>query len=124
ERDVRLSARRRIDACAPLLDASIPGTDVLADVAAVDLVTQRLAVLLRDRAARLRPVGEAPRRVEHARLVERVRGTGLDAERARAAIGVERRRRLELDVGHERPEDDPRAEATCDQHRVLAVEAD
>ena len=37
---------------------------------------------------------------------------------------VERRRRLELEVGDERAEHDPRAVPPRDQHRVLAVEAD
>ena len=37
---------------------------------------------------------------------------------------VERRRRLELDVGDERAEHDPGAVPARDQQRVLAVEAD
>ena len=51
-------------------------------------------------------------------------GTGVDAEPALAAVELERRGRLDLDVGDERAEDDPRAVAPRDQHRVLAVEAD
>src|SRR5207247_7677319 len=114
----------RREAGAALLDAAIPGADVLADVAAVDLVAELLAVILRDWLGRLRPVGETARRVEHAGLVQRASRARLDAERAGAAIGVQRWRRLELDVSDERAEHDPRAEAACDQHRVLAVEAD
>src|SRR5207248_8364481 len=70
------------------------------------------------------PVGEALRRVERPGLVERARRTGLDAERAGAAVEVQRRCRLKLAVRDERPEHDPRSEPTCDQQRVLAVEPD
>src|SRR5947208_15841474 len=121
---MRLGARRGREAGAALLDAAVPGTDVLADVAAVNLVAKLLAVALRDRLGRLRPVGETARRVEHAGLVQRSGRARLDAERAGPAIGVQRRRRLELDVGDERAEHDPRAEAACDQHRVLPVETE
>ena len=44
--------------------------------------------------------------------------------RATTAVELERRGRLDLDVGDERPEDDPGAVFARDQHRVLAVEAD
>ena len=44
--------------------------------------------------------------------------------RARAAAGVEGRRRLDHLIGDERAEHDPRAVAPRDQERVLAVEAD
>src|SRR5207249_6117933 len=63
-------------------------------------------------------------RVEHAGLVERVRRARVDAEAALAAVGLERRSRLELSVGDERPEHDPRAVPPRDEQRVLAVEAD
>ncbi len=106
------------------LDAPVPRTDVLADVAAVHLRAERRAVGLRDRLGHLRPVGEAAGRVEHARLVERTRRAGLDAAGAGAAALGHRHGQLELQFGHERPEHDPRAVAARDQHRVLAVEAD
>ena len=108
----------------PFLDAAVPRADVLADVAAVDRRAEVLAVLLGNRAGPLRRPGEAPVRVEHAGVVERPGRAGLDAERAGAAVSDERRRRLELDVGDERPEHDPRAVAARDQHRVLPVEAE
>ena len=44
--------------------------------------------------------------------------------RARPAVELERRRRLDLDVGDERPEHDPGAVPLGDQQRVLAVEPD
>ena len=109
---------------APPLDAAVPRADVLADVAAVDLRAELGAVGLRDRLGRLRPVREAARRVEHAGLVERAGRAGVDAARARAAAGVERRRRLELGGRDERAEHDPRAVPAREHHRVLAVEAD
>src|SRR5204863_2130040 len=107
----------------PVLDPRVPGADILADVAAVGLVAELGPVCLRDGPARLCPVREAARGVEHAGLVERAGRAGLDAERAGATVGVERRCRLELDVGDERAEHDPGAVAARDQHRVLAVEA-
>src|SRR5262245_37147751 len=107
-----------------LLDAAIPRADVLADVTAVHHVSERLAVRLRDRRRRLRPVGQAAGGIERSGLVERARRAGVDAEAAVAAVELERRSRLELHVRDERSEDDPGAVAPCDQHRVLAVEAD
>src|SRR5436305_3942569 len=48
---------------APLLHAVVPRADVLADVAAVRLRAEQGAVRLGDRGGRLRPVGEAERRI-------------------------------------------------------------
>ena len=122
QRNRGLSVRGIVPAA--LLDAAVPGADLLADVAAVDHVRQRLPVGLRDRLGRLCPVGEAPVCVERARLVQRAGGAGVDAEAAVAAVELERRRRLDLDVGDERAQDDPRPVTASDQHGVLAVEAD
>ena len=121
---MRLGAGGRNRVLAALLDPAVPRADVLADVAAVHLGSELAAVLLGNRARRLRPVREAARRVERARLVERSRGAGLDAERARAAVELERRGALDLRVRDERPEHDPGPVTPRDQHRVLAVEAD
>jgi len=79
---------------------------------------------LRDGLRRLCPVGKTARRVERARLVEGAGGARVDAEPAGAAVELERRRRLDLDVRDERSEHDPRSEAFRDQQRVLPVEAD
>src|SRR6184192_2019036 len=49
QRDVRLGARRRLDAAQAALDAPVPRADVLADVAAVHLGAEGLSILLRDR---------------------------------------------------------------------------
>src|SRR5262249_4745521 len=119
--DVAVAGLRGV---APLGHAAVPRADVLADVAAVHLRPERRAVLLRDRRRRLRPVRQAARRVERPGLVERTGRARVDAEPALAAIGVERRRRLELDGRDERAEHDPRAMPPRDQHRVLAVEPD
>src|SRR5688572_7798233 len=70
----------------PFLDATIPGTDVLADVAAVNLGGEIRPVPLRDRGWSLCPVREATGRVELPRLVECARRAGVDAARARAAV--------------------------------------
>ena len=109
---------------AALLHPPVPGAHVLADVAAVERGADRGAVLDGDLARRLRPVREAAGGVERARLVERPGRARVDAERAGAAVGAERRRRLELHVRDERPEHDPGAVSLRDQERVLAVEAD
>src|SRR3954447_15508559 len=70
------------DVRAALLDPAVPGTDVLADVTAVDRVADRLAVLLGDRPGPLRRPRDAPVRVELSRLVERPRRARVDAEPA------------------------------------------
>ena len=116
-------ARERLAGPA-LLDPAVPRADVLADVAAVDRASSGARYGSGIARRRLRPVGEAAGRVERPRLVERAGRAGLDAERAGAAVGVERRRRLDLGVRDERPEHDPGAVAARDQERVLAVEAD
>src|SRR6185312_3298178 len=104
--------------------AAVPRADVLADVAPVHLRAELGAVLLRDRPGRLAQVRKAARGVERARLVERARRAGVDAERARPAVECKRLRALELDVGDHGAENDPRAVPVRDQHRVLAVEPD
>src|SRR5207244_10308774 len=87
ERHVRLGPGWKRLVGPPALDAPVPGADVLADVAAVDPVAERFPVLVRNRLARLRPVREAPRRVERAGLAERARGAGAEAGGGRAAGG-------------------------------------
>src|SRR5438128_1226259 len=119
-----LGACRQRRVGAALLDAAVPRTHVLADVAAVDLRAELVAVVRRNRRGGLRPVRQALRRVEDAGLVQRTGRTGFDAERARAAVGAERLRRLDLGGGDERSQHDPRTVSARDQQRVLAVETD
>src|SRR6266404_941964 len=122
ERYVRLAVDRNV--AAPLLDTAVPRTDVLADVAAIHLRAELCTVCVGHRLCGLRPIRETLRRVERARLVERARRAGVDAEAARPAVEVERRRRLDLHVGDERAEHDPRTVRARDHQRVLAIEAD
>ena len=75
----------------------VPRTHVLADVAAVDVRPDARAERLGNLAPQLdREVGQAPRRVEHARFDEGAGRARLEAERARPAlverglVGVER----------------------------------
>ena len=119
-----MGGRVGLEAAAAALDAPVPGADVLADVAPVDLRAERGAVGLGDRLGHLCPVGEAAGGVEDAGLVEGAGRAGVDAAGAGAAARAHGRRGLELRRGHERPEHDPGAVAGGDQHRVLAVEAD
>ena len=124
ERDRGLRVARERLPGTTLLDTPVPGADVLADVAPVDAILERVHHVAGELAGRLRPVREAPGRVEHAGLVERARRARLDAQRAAAAARVEGGRRLQLDVGHERAEHDPGSVRARDQHRVLADEPD
>src|SRR5439155_1120731 len=55
---------------------------------------------------------------------ERAGRARVDAEGAGAAVGVERRRGVDLGGSDERSEHDPGAVTAGDQQRVLAVEAD
>src|SRR5256885_8958317 len=87
-----------------LLEAAVPRTDVLADVAPIHLRAERGPEIFRDRRRRLGPVREASRRVKGSRLVERAGRASIDANTAVATIGLERRGRLQLDVGDERAE--------------------
>ena len=100
----------------------VPGTDVLADIAAVDLISKRIGDLVGDLAATLRPVRQALFGVENVLLVERTRWTGIDTERARATafpgrLGCLRHERRICD---QRANRDKRAEAGRNRHRVLA----
>ena len=124
ERNVRLGAVGLQAAVSTFLDAAVPWAHVLADVAAIDLRAEVLAVWLGHRRGGLRPVGKAALGVERARLVKRAGRTRVDAEAAVAAVQSERRCRLELDVGDDRAEHDPGPVALRDQERVLPVEAD
>src|SRR5262249_24747754 len=90
ERDDRPRAIGRRRARPAFLDAAVPRAHVLTDVAAVDDVAEMLALIGWDRPGALRRPREAAVRIECPGLVERVRRTGLDAERAGAAVGVER----------------------------------
>ena len=97
---------------APLLDATVPRADVLADVAAVDAIPRAQPYVLRHRppSSASSTRGNGSRRARPAR-----RGPRSGRRRCRGVqlpqSGVERRGRLDLDVGDERSEHDPRAVA-------------
>ena len=74
-----------------LLDRPVPGAHVLTDVAPVDAAPELGAMRLGNRVRRLGGVGEASPRIEHSGLVERTRGTRVDARRARSAVELEAR---------------------------------
>src|SRR3954451_12222563 len=78
--DVRLPPGGRRFGGPTLFDPAIPRTDVLADVAAVDLRTERLAVVRGDGLRGLRPIRQAAGGVQHTRFDERIGRTGVDAE--------------------------------------------
>ena len=118
----------RLELAGPALGAAVPRTHVLADVAAVDPVLERLGErqLLQPR---LRQVGEAQPCVEGSLLEDRAGRAGVDAGPALAAgvpgggLGVGMRGG-ELGVGDQHAEDDPRAVAAGDRHRVLPGHGD
>src|SRR5262249_34056337 len=64
------------------LDRAVPGTDLLADVAAVDAAPELAAMCLGNRIRRLRGIREALRCVEHTGFVERSRRARVDARGA------------------------------------------
>ena len=71
--------------CPALLGALIPRADVLADIAAVDLIAKRIGDLTGDLAATLCPVGQTLLGVEDVLLVERTRWAGIASDARRIA---------------------------------------
>lgn len=101
--------------------------DFLAHVAAEQPRTDPAAQLVRDHARVLdREVGDAATRIQHVGRGEGLRGTGLEAAHARAAVAfaVGGRGRGELDVHEHLAQEPPRAAARQDETRVLADEAE
>src|SRR5690606_32756283 len=101
--------------------ALIPGTDVVADVAAEDPPVEFLLELAGNRPLLLDgEIGDAPGGVENPGLHEGRRGAGIEAAGTGAAVvGGERRIRRELEVGEDRPDEEPRSGAGPDEHGVL-----
>ena len=70
-------------------------------------------------------VGDAARRVQHARLDERVRGAGLEAAATRAApIRCEGEIGSERGIGEDDADEGERAQRRVDEHHVLADPAE
>src|SRR5262245_23598161 len=85
----------------------IPRTDVLADVATVDVRADRRTKAIGDVAAILdRQVRDALRRVEDTWTEDGLRWTRLDAERAGAALVERRRIDLQRQAANDRGEED------------------
>src|SRR5262245_27603085 len=96
----------------------VPRTDVLADVTAIEQSADRLAQVRRNGLLELdRQIRDAPSRVEHAGLQQRIRRTRVETSRARAAVlGLERRIRLEIDVEEQHAQEEERPDAAVDEH--------
>src|SRR5450432_1603552 len=109
-----------------LTEPNVPRTHILADVATVDQLPDRLVKLRRDLALRLdREIRDAPRRIEHARLDDGRCGTGIDAPRARAAVvGLERLVGRELKLHQQRAKKEKRTELWVNEIRVLPEPAE
>src|SRR6185295_1809667 len=98
---------------------------VLARVAAEQPIADALAELLRDRPPVLdRQVRDATPRIQPARAHERARRACIQTQPAFAAALAHWLVQRELGAGHDRGEEDVRAEAGHDQTAVLADEAD
>src|SRR5258706_1187622 len=117
-----VESRTRLEGRATLTEAlAVPGTDVLADVAAEDVAAEPLAPVFRDSALDLDgQVADAARGVEDVRRGECLGGARLEAGRAAAAhvgpwpVGGQ------LQVGHDLAQEEPRAVLGMEEARVLA----
>src|SRR5215472_7206215 len=103
----------------------VPGTDVLADVAAEHVGADRGAELRRNRTPQFDiKVSDAPRGVHHVRLNERSGGAGIEAPGAGTAAVKGRRVGLEIEAGEDNADKEPRAALLIDEASVLAHPAD
>ena len=105
--------------------ARVPRADVLADVAAEDVIAHAGAQFLRNRPAQLDgQIRDAAARVQlSSRLPcghDRVRRTSLDAARAAPAAIRRRRARLEIERRHDLAQKKPRSQRLVNQASVLA----
>ena len=89
-------------------EAQVPRTHVLAHVASIDTIADPLAQLERNLLAQLdREVRDAPSRIELSRRRDRPRRARVETPGARpAAIRLERRVDGQLEIEHERTEED------------------
>src|SRR5205814_631855 len=95
------------------------------DVAAVDVIAERGAILLGDGRAKLdRQVRDAARRVEDAGIHERTGRAGIEAATTGAALLERLRIGLEIERGDDLGEKQPRPVLGVDQARVLANPAE
>ena len=107
------------------LGEAVPRAHRQAIVAAVDAVPHRLAILVRDRTRMLdRQIGNAGPRIDPPRRDDRPGRAGCDAPRAAPAMLLGRSVGLELERGHDDPEEQPVAMGPRQQIAVLALPAD
>ena len=101
-------------------------THLLTHVAPIQPLPGRFAELLRNLLAQLdREIRDAPARIEPSRRRDRPRRTRLETPRASpAAVRLERRVCLELEIEHERAEKEERAALRIHEHRVLPEPAE
>ena len=101
------------------------GADFLADIAAVHPVAHRRAKLVRNGIAQLDgEVGDAGRRMDRVGGDDAPGRAVVDADRAPAAVPVEWRVGLEVEIEQHFAEQHPRAMPGHDQARILAVPAE
>src|SRR6266404_9853664 len=107
----QLRHRRRLG------EALIPGTHVVADVAAERVPLEPLGERLGNRPPLLDgEIGDAPGGVQHVRLDERFRWTGIEAAGAApAVVGGGGRIRRERQVGEDGPDEEERAGTRPDE---------
>src|SRR5690606_7375825 len=105
--------------------ATVPGADVLTDIAPIHMMTDCGGACSRQIAAMLdRQVRQTPPRVELIGLDDGAGRTGLDAGRARAAPIGDRDVGLERQVRDALAEEEPRPQPLIDETRVLADPAE
>src|SRR5262245_54889086 len=105
---------------------SVPGADLLADVAAEEPVADARPPLIGNGASQLDgQITDAAARVEDAGGGEGIGGTGVEAGSASAAVaGLEGRIRSQLDVQQQAGEEEVTAEVLVQEHGVLAEPAE
>ncbi len=109
---VRGNARRR---------RQVPGANVLADVAAVDVISDVAPRRLWNRSLELdRQIRETPGRVHHVRFDQRAGRAGVETARARPALVERRLIRRQRQAGDQHRQEHPRSELVVDDARVLA----
>src|SRR5262245_39621655 len=104
---------------------AIPGTDILADVAAEQMMSDPGAVGFGNFAAQLdRRVRNAFAAVENVRNRDGAGWTGINTTRACAAAVGNRHRVIEFAVGQNTAEKEPRTRLFVNDARILAKPAD
>ena len=105
------SAQRLQTPLAAGFERVIPRANILADVAAEEPIANARAQIGGNRVAKLdRQIADAARGIEDVGLRKRIRGTGIEARPARAAmIGLVRRVVIQFDIGQQRRQEEPTA---------------